>query len=442
MNQDISKLVYFVDDDPVACRLFERACDKMIYECEVFDEAAGCMQSIASKRPDIVLTDLNMPGMDGFELIKSISKQWPRLPVIAVTGQSSVERAVNAMRTGACDFIEKPYSLEVLQDSIDRNIQYAELRAPQPASDDLDYGMIGQSAEMHRVFKMIDRLSTVDCSVVISGESGSGKELAARAIHARGNRKAEPFIAIDCGSLPDSLLESELFGHIKGAFTGASKDRIGLFEAAGNGSIFLDEIGNISGAMQTKLLRVIQENVVTPVGSHRSVPIHARLICASNRDLGEMVEAGEFRHDLYHRINVITLPMPALSMRREDIPMLISHFIEEFSQRHNLPARNFSPTHLNMLCQLPWKGNIRELRNYIERCVILAEGDTLDGIEPPSAETPLRDKQCGDFITLQELEQQHIRQILAQVNGNQNKAAKILGISRTTLWRKLNQDAT
>ena len=433
----MNKLVYFVDDDAVANRLFERACGKMKLSCEVFDEAEKCIEHISKKQPEIILTDLNMPGMDGFELIAHIREHWPSLPVIAITGQSSVERAVKAMRTGACDFIKKPYELDELKSSIERNIQYAELTDKCEAKD-TDYGMIGKSAEIHRVFKMIDKLSVVDCPVVISGESGSGKELAARAIHNHGDRHDKPFIAIDCGSLPDSLLESELFGHKKGAFTGATQDRIGLFEAANNGTIFLDEIGNISSAMQTKLLRVFQENIVTPVGSTQSVPVNARLICASNRDLAEMVEAGEFRHDLYHRINVITLPMPSLAERREDIPLLINSFIKEFCLKHDLPQKQFSSEQLDKLCHLPWKGNIRELRNYIQRCVILAEGDTLDGVPPPDIQSS--QAECpGDFISLAELEQQHIKRVLNSVNGNQNKAAKILGISRTTLWRKLSE---
>jgi DNA-binding NtrC family response regulator len=435
----MNKLVYFVDDDAIANRLFERACGKMEISCKVFDEADKCVEEIRKKQPEIILTDLNMPGMDGFELIENIRENWPALPVIAITGQSSVERAVKAMRAGACDFIKKPYELDELKSSIERNIQYAELTDKCEAKG-TDYGMIGESAEIHRVFKMIDKLSVVDCPVVISGESGSGKELAARAIHNHGDRHDKPFIAIDCGSLPDSLLESELFGHKKGAFTGATQDRVGLFEAANTGTIFLDEIGNISSAMQAKLLRVFQENIVTPVGSTQSVPVNARLICASNRDLAEMVEAGEFRHDLYHRINVITLPMPGLAERREDIPLLVDSFIEEFCLKHDLPQKQFSSNRLEKLCQLPWKGNIRELRNYIQRCVILAEGDTLDEVPLPSdvQSSPQAEDQ-NEFISLAELEQKHIKHVLNSVNGNQNKAAKILGISRTTLWRKLSE---
>jgi DNA-binding NtrC family response regulator len=434
----MSKLVYFVDDDTVANQLFKRACNKIDMDCEVFDDARLCLQQIDKHRPGIVLTDLNMPDMDGFQLIESINSRWPSVPVIAVTGQSSVERAVKAMRAGACDFIRKPYELEELKTTIERNLQYADLTERSVVSLNNDYGMIGESPEILRIFRMIDKLSMVDCPVVISGESGSGKELAARAIHDHGKRRDEPFIAIDCGSLPDTLLESELFGHVKGAFTGATEDRTGLLVAAAGGTIFLDEIGNISNAMQTKLLRVFQECIVTPVGSNQSIPINARLICASNRDLAEMVEAGEFRHDLYHRINVITLPVPSLSQRRQDIPMLVEHFIEEFSQKYDLPDRRFSATHMEKLIRQPWKGNIRELRNYVERCIILAEGETLDDVPLPETGNHHCDELGGQFISLEELERTHIKRVLKSVNGNQNKAAKILGISRTTLWRKLN----
>lgn len=435
----MNKTIYFIDDDTVANQLFKRSCDKIGLSCEVFDSAHKCLDQINASRPDIVLTDLNMPGMDGFELIELISNQWPSLPVIAVTGQSSVERAVRAMRAGACDFIRKPYELDDLKTSIDRNLQYADLARHTDAGPAKNYGMTGESAEILRIFKMIDKLSMVDCPVVIIGESGSGKELAARAIHNIGKRKDEPFIAIDCGSLPDTLLESELFGHVKGSFTGANQDRKGLLQAAGSGTIFLDEIGNISQAMQTKLLRVFQENVVTPVGSNDAIPIHARLICASNRDLVEMVDNGEFRHDLYHRINVITLPVPSLSQRRDDIPLLVEQFIQELSQKYELPVRHFSQQHMKKLCQSPWKGNIRELKNYVERCIILSEGETLDDVSLPDHESERCDELSGQFISLEELEKMHIKRVLKSVDGNQNKAAKILGISRTTLWRKINE---
>lgn len=442
-EEKMNALLFFVDDDPVANQLFQRTCDKLQYDCRVFDSADQCLERIRQEVPGIVLTDLNMPGMDGFQLIETINSEWPQLPVIAITGQSSVERAVKAMRAGASDFVKKPYEIEELKSTIQRNLQYAGLSASgsmeKTRDSVVDYGMIGDSAEMHRIYRMIDKLSVVDCPVVISGESGSGKELAARAIHNTGPRRDEPFIAIDCGSLPDALLESELFGHVKGAFTDATDNRTGLLVAAAGGTVFLDEIGNISASMQTKLLRVMQEHTVTPVGSNQPEHIHARFICASNRDLSGMVDAGEFRHDLYHRINVVTLPMPGLSQRREDIPLLINRFIQEFSEKYTVPARHFSAEQQDKLCRLNWKGNIRELKNYVERCIILAEGETLDDISLPENTPVATGQSCGEFISLAELEKRHIKQVLKSVDGNQNKAATILGISRTTLWRKINE---
>jgi len=436
----MKKLVYFVDDDPLANQLFERVCKKITLACEVFNNAEDCIRRIREHQPDIILTDLNMPNIDGFEFIKIVSKEWPHLPVIAITGQSSIDRAVNAMRKGACDFIKKPYEIDELKSSIERNIKYSELSSITKQEKYRDYNMIGDSPEIHRVFRMIDRLSVVDCPVVISGESGTGKELAARAIHNCGSRRSAPFIAIDCGTLPDNLLESELFGHIKGAFTGATNHRTGLFESAGKGTIFLDEIGNISDAMQTRLLRVCQENTVVPVGSNQKIPINARMIFASNRNLAEMVSTGEFRHDLYHRINVVSLPMPSLDQRRSDIPLIIDSFINEFTKKYDLPSKTFSKSWYEKLQQLPWTGNIRELRNYIERCIILSDGDTLDEPLPSEPEQP-HAEQNDNFVSLKKVERKHIQHILRSVNGNQNKAAKILEISRSTLWRKLNSDS-
>ena len=433
------KLVYFVDDDPLANQLFERVCNKISLKCEVFSNAEKCIRRLREQQPDIVLTDLNMPGVDGFEFINIVSNEWPELPIIALTGQSSIDRAVKAMRKGACDFIKKPYEIEELKSSIELNIKYSKLTAKTKKTKGNNYNMIGESAEIHRVFKMIDRLSVVDCSVVISGESGTGKELAARAIHNCGNRKNAPFITIDCGSLPDNLLESELFGHVRGAFTGAINHRTGLFESAGKGTIFLDEIGNISNAMQTRLLRVCQENIVVPVGSNQKIPINARLIFASNRNLAKMVSTGEFRHDLYHRINVISLPMPSLRQRRNDIPLIINSFVDEFTKKYNLPTRQFTNSWLEKLQQLPWKGNIRELKNYVERCIILSDSDTLNESLPLELEQLKTDPQ-DNFVSLKQIEKEHIQHILKSVDGNQNKAAKILGISRSTLWRKLNDN--
>lgn len=446
--------VYFVDDERIATELFERTCRQIDLECRIFLSGEAVLEQMHRELPDLLLTDLNMPEMNGFELIQAVAKQWPSLPIIAITGQSTVERAVESMKLGASDFLRKPYKIPELEAAIQRCLQFSQVYKEKDlahSSGELNnqaFGMVGKSAEMWRVFKDIQRLAEVDCPVIIQGESGTGKELAARAIHNCGGRHAQPFIVIDCGSLTDSLLESELFGHKKGAFTGANQDRTGLFEAAGQGTIFLDEIGNISDSMQAKLLRVCQEREVTPVGTNRTIPVRARFIVASNQNLDSLVEQGRFRHDLYYRLNVITVAMPNLSQRREDIPLLVDYFIKKYAQQHGRPVLPFSPHILNQLCQYHWRGNIRELANFIERCIIMTDGESLD----TSAEQFFQENQptrlddgdgppdTGDSATLEEVQMEHINKVLDLVGGNQVKAAKILGINRTTLWRKLHPE--
>ncbi|MBL7000772.1 MAG: sigma-54-dependent Fis family transcriptional regulator [Gammaproteobacteria bacterium] len=451
---DAKIMVYFIDDEPVATRLFERTCRQIGLDCETFLNGEKFLNRLQQKLPDMVLTDLNMPKMDGFEIIQTVVNEWPSIPVIAITGQSTVERAVKAMKLGASDFLKKPYKIPELETAIQRCLKFSQaceagdcLTSKEDVSSDT-FGMVGQSAEMWRVFKDIQRLAKVDCSVIIQGESGTGKELAAKAIHNCGERSGEPFIAIDCGSLTDTLLESELFGHKKGAFTGASADRTGLFEAAGQGTIFLDEIGNISDSMQAKLLRVCQEKEILPVGTNQTVPIDARFIVASNQNLDALVKQGKFRHDLYYRLNVITICMPALSQRREDIPLLVEHFVKKYSQQYKRPLLKFSQPILNQLQAHYWRGNIRELANFIERCIVMMDDDNLnDCIErflPQDAlTTSVAEKsQSADLqpATLEQMEMQHINKVLESVGGNQVKAAKILGINRSTLWRKLGSD--
>ena len=445
-------LLYFVDDDVVANRLFQRAAAQLGYACEVFTDGNLCLQAMRQRFPALVLADLNMPGMDGFELIRVLSTEWPDLPVLALTGQSTVERAVQAMQAGATDFLRKPYELKELELAITRCLRFSAIRAEnnrlrrelQQAAK--SYGMVGDAPAMRQVYRLVDKLAEVDCPVIIQGESGSGKELVARAIHERGPRRAQPFVVIDCGAMADTLLESELFGHRRGAFTGAERDRTGLLESAAGGTVFLDEIGNISDGMQTKLLRVLQERTVIPVGGSRVVPIRARFIAASNRDLALLVAQGRFRHDLYHRLNVVTIAMPSLAQRREDIPTLIEHFAEEFAEKYQRPLRHFSGAMTRRLCERTWEGNVRELRNFVERCVIMSDGDYLESGEvpvsaPAAGETMAKAMpfalEAGEPATLEELETHYIRRVLDSVGGNQRQAAEILGINRTTLWRKL-----
>lgn len=452
--QHVKTTVYFVDDERIATELFKRICRQIDLECQIFLTGEDVLRQMHRKLPDLLLTDLNMPGMNGFQIIQAVSKQWPSIPVIAITGQSTVERAVESMKLGASDFLRKPYKIPELESAIQRSLKFSQVCKEdnfvqsQGEMKNEAFGMVGKSAEMWRVFKDIQRLAEVDCPVIIQGESGTGKELAAKAIHNCGGRCAEPFVVIDCGSLTDTLLESELFGHKKGAFTGANQDRIGLFEAAGHGTIFLDEIGNISDSMQAKLLRVCQEKEVTPVGTNKSVPIQARFIVASNQNLDSLVKQGRFRHDLYYRLNVITISMPGLSQRREDIPLIVDYFVNKYARQHGRPELQFSQHILYQICTYHWKGNVRELGNFIERCIIMTDDGSLDR----SAEQFFQENQlartdhgsgqpgASKSVTLKEVQMQHINKVLDLVGGNQVKAAKILGINRSTLWRWLHPD--
>jgi DNA-binding NtrC family response regulator len=446
-------LLYFVDDDPIANRLFQRACGPLGFACSAFSSGADCLGALRKQFPAMVLTDLNMPNMDGFELIHILATEWPELPVLAITGQSTVERAVQAMQAGASDFLKKPYELKELELAIRRCLKYSaitkenqELKQQLRDTERRYGGMVGNSPALRQVFRVIDKLAKVDCPVIIQGPSGSGKELAARAIHDHGPRHNEPFVVIDCGAMTDTLLESELFGHRKGAFTGAERNRTGLLESAAGGTVFLDEIGNISDAMQTKLLRVLEERTITPVGDSNIVPIQARFIAASHRDLPTLVTEGRFRQDLYHRLNVVTLTMPSLNQHREDIPLLIERFSTEFANKYQRPLRYFSSTMMRHLGERTWEGNIRELRNFVERCVIMSDGAHLDWSGMPVTAQPVDDilgntlslpHDTDALVTLKEMEARYIRQVLDQVGGSQSKAAEILGINRTTLWRKL-----
>ncbi|MDM8548115.1 sigma-54-dependent transcriptional regulator [Candidatus Venteria ishoeyi] len=444
-------LLYFVDDDDLACHLFQRHCRQLGYHCRVFNQATDCLETIEAQIPSMLLADLNMPGMDGFELISRVRIMYPQLPVLALTGQSTVERAVQAMQAGASDFLKKPYEQDELCLTIERCLNHAQALSEnhelkrQVLEPETGFGMLGNAPSMRQVYSMIDKLAEVDCPVIILGQSGSGKELVARAIHDRGARRQEPFVVIDCGCLSDTLLESELFGHKRGAFTGADKERVGLLETARGGTVFLDEIGNISETMQTKLLRVLQEHTLTPVGSSRVVQVQARFICATHRDLPQMVSNDEFRHDLYHRLNVVTIHTPTLAERKEDIPLLVQHFADKFCTKYQRPPLHFSATAMRQLCQRPWPGNVRELRNYVERCTIMADQKVIDAdpaLPQSSLEqgnvTALPDDE-SNLQTLRELEARHIQRVLESVGDNHRQAADILGISRTTLWRKLRE---
>ena len=432
-------VIAFVDDDARASDLFTRYARTEGLTVHGFQSVRSAQEWLREHPVHLVITDLKMPDMNGLEFLEWLRGEWPELPVIMITGYSTIDNAIQALRLGASDFVKKPYDPESLVELVHRLLGGAD--APPPALYEGERALLGQSPAIEAVYRIIDKIRDVRINVMIEGESGSGKELAARATHERSDFANSPYIVIDCGALTDTLLENELFGHEKGAFTGANTAKPGLLEVASGGTVFLDEIGNISDAMQVKLLRVVQEQEITRVGGVKTIPIDVRFIVASNRNLAEMVKAGEFRHDLYHRLNVVRLEVPPLRERREDIPVLAQHFLEEFASRFHRPATRLSAATEKAILDYPWPGNVRELKNAIERAVALSDGEEIElDLLGESTATASPDGGSGidaDLPTLEELERRYIDRVLEHTGGNREKTAGILGINKSTLWRKL-----
>jgi len=458
MNTNRQRII-FVDDDPRAGELFSRFARDEAFDVEVFRSPQAALSVIKqAPTPALVISDLKMPGMSGIELLQAVRALLPKLPFILITGYSTMDDAIEALRLGATDFIKKPFDMDELLALVREHLD----RRPKPSQATQRYGgMLGDSPPIRAVYKIIEKIHDVRVNVMIEGESGTGKELAARAVHNLSNFSDKPFVVIDCGAITGSLLESELFGHEKGAFTGAHQTKRGLLEVATGGTLFLDEIGNISDAMQTKLLRVVQEQQVTRVGGITPLDIDVRFVVASNRELSVLVELGQFRHDLYHRLNVVKLRMPALRERREDIPDLVQHFLREFAERYHRDVVGFDETSMQRLVDAAWPGNVRELKNLIERHVALAEQPLLH-IEPsanpglphsaqpvPATTTAFESSAPvlnellsepgidADAPTLEELERRYILKTLQRLEGNREQTARSLGINKSTLWRKL-----
>jgi DNA-binding NtrC family response regulator len=443
--------ILFVDDDAVTCRVMKRNCDNANFKCTTYQDARDCLDTFRRKGADIVITDLRMPGMNGFELLSEIRGVDQDVPVVVMTGYSSVENAVEAMKRGASDFIKKPFDFEELRLMLERNLKTLRLRNENRllkrriGQKRNRFGMIGDTPVMRTLFNTIEKVAEVSCSAILTGESGTGKELVARALHDFSPRNEKPFVAIDCGALSETLLESELFGHEKGAFTGATQRKYGLMEQADGGTLFLDEICNISDNMQMKLMRAIEDRRIVRVGGTSPIPVDVRVVAASNQDLEKMVDEGRLRHDFYHRLNVVTIRVPSLNERREDIPALVEHYIREFSERYQRKVKGFDTVSMQQLCEANWKGNVRELRNTVERSVILSEGPILtwssSELNPAEEQQEVLPVNFSDkeFLSLEELEQGYINHVLKCCKGKKTKAARVLGIDKTTLWRKLRR---
>jgi DNA-binding NtrC family response regulator len=416
-------------------------------------EAADGRAAIEKLREEVVslvITDLKMAEVSGLDVLREAKALRPETEVILLTGYGTIESAVEAMRLGAFDYVTKPFEsselLHRVQNALEHHQLVSEVRLlRQQIREQRGFGtLVGKSPEIHRVAEMVSRVAGTDTTILIEGESGTGKELVARAIHAESPRADRPFVAINCGALPETLLESELFGHVKGAFTGAIATKKGLFEEADQGTLFLDEIGDTSPATQIKLLRVLQEREIRRVGSNAPIKINVRLLAATHRPLEELVREGRFRDDLFYRLNVVAIPLPPLRDRRGDMPLLAAHFLEGAAKRLGKPVPTLSQEALSLLMEYPWPGNVRELENAIERAVLLAQQNVIyPGDLPPSLRRGAHPGESAPAspkpMRLDEVERSHILKTLEDLGWNQARAAEVLGIGRNTLWRKLKE---
>lgn len=395
---------------------------------------------------DLMLTDLRLKGMDGLQLLTEARARDPELVVIVMTAYASVETAVEAMRKGAYDYISKPFINDevrvMLRRALNaRHLSHENRHLKRELRERYRFeNIVGKSEAMEKVYRLIEKVAAISSNVLIFGETGTGKELVARAIHYNSERAERPFVAVNCGALTESLLESELFGHVKGAFTGAIANRDGFFRKADQGTLFLDELSEVSPGLQVKLLRAVQEREVLPVGGRDPVKFDVRLIAATNKNLEEEVKRGTFREDLFYRINVITIPLPPLRQRKEDIPLLANHFLVKHAQRLGKPSVKIGREAMHVLVNYEWPGNVRELENVVERTVALCEGESIEPTDLPEKLTQVKVaiRDLDDYqMTLDALEEQHIKKVLQKAAGDKVKAAQILGINLSTLYRKL-----
>ncbi|QDT88823.1 sigma-54-dependent transcriptional regulator [Gimesia algae] len=453
-NSDNSRILV-IDDEQSMCELIETDLRLRSLQVDWFTDAAQAMTAIDQNNYDVVLTDVRMPGTTGLQLCQQLTGFRPDIPVVLMTAFGSLETAVSAMRAGAYDFITKPIEMDLLAITVRRAIDHHRLTEQVRLLKESNQavrsfgGMIGSSPAMQKLYDQLERVAVSDAGVLITGESGTGKELVSRSIHANSRRAEKPFVAINCAALSESLLESELFGHVKGAFTDARSERRGLFLEASGGTLLLDEMGEMPMSMQVKLLRTLEERVLRPVGSDKEIPFDVRVICATNRDLEASVADGIFREDLYYRINVIGLHLPPLRSRGTDVLRLAEHFLKQFSTAENKLVTDLAEGVAEKLLQYHWPGNIRELRNVMERAVALTRHDKITVADLPEKITNYHSNQIlidgldpDGLVSLEELERRYITHVLEATGGNQTQAARILGLDRKTIYRKLKQNET
>ncbi|NOY05701.1 MAG: sigma-54-dependent Fis family transcriptional regulator [Chlorobi bacterium] len=446
MNESLR--VAIIDDDAAMLQVLEKHLVKAGYEAETFTDPLEATDAVTTGCFPIVITDICMPGLSGLDLLKRIRDNSPYTTVICITAFGSVSSAVEAMHAGAYDYISKPFNLAEFSLVVDKAAErYTLHREVEQLRDQLQQkyslsNIIGKSPSILRIFETINRVARSQTNVLITGRSGTGKELVARAIHFNGDRAVHPFVAVNCSAIPEDLLESELFGHVRGAFTGATADTTGLFRAAEGGTLFLDEIGDMPFSMQAKLLRVIEDRQVRPVGSAEKVHVDVRVICATNKRLDVAVERGEFREDLLYRINVITISIPDLRERQEDIPLLVEFFLHKYADQMGKSVPDLPRDTMDILLRYPWPGNVRELENVIERSLLMCNGDTIKPGDLPLTirhYEPALDLQSIENASLSmlELENRYIAHVLKKTGGDFREAADILGVTVDALKAKV-----
>ena len=444
--------VLIVDDEQSMAETLTKAMTRRGFVVTWRTSAVEALTLLEEQDFDVVVTDLHMEGMNGFAFCERVTANRPDVPVVMITAFGSLDSAVGAIRVGAYDFITKPFEVEALRITLSRAVQHRRLRDEvkrlrRAVSDTGGFDqMIGASAPVQKVRELIERVADADAGLLITGESGTGKELVARAVHQRGRSSAGPFVAINCAAIPEALLESELFGHVKGAFTDARTPRQGLFLKAHGGTLLLDEIGEMPIGMQSKLLRALQERTVRPVGGDKELPYETRIITASNRDLETEVTERRFRKDLFYRINVLRIDVPPLRVRGNDVLLLAQHFLKQFSQQSTKKVIGLSPAVAEKLVAYTWPGNIRELQNCIERAVAFTRFAEITVDDLPEKIRDYRSTDLGipgvaphEMLSMDEVERRYILRVLEQLEGNKTMAADLLGLDRRTLYRKLDR---
>ena len=457
MKKPANATILVVDDDPGHRTTLQTIIRSWGYRVDVADDGRVAVEKVRQGPYDLILMDVRMAAMSGIEALQRIKRYNPAIPILIMTAYSSVASAVEALKSGAYDYLTKPLDFEVLKLTLERAMEHTGLKEENRAlKEQLQSGfdmrrIIGKSRAMKSLLEMTAMIAASEATVLITGESGTGKELIARAIHFNSQRRDNPLVVVNCAALTDTLLESELFGHERGAFTGAERRREGRFMQANGGTIFLDEIGETSPVMQAKLLRVIQEREIQRVGSDKPLKVDVRILAATNRDLEQAVAEGRFREDLYYRLNVVTLHMPPLRERVDDIPLLAQHFVQHYARKNRKTVRGFSPLAMDMLLKYEWPGNVRELENAVERAVILLTGELISERELPlnitrtypAPETAPAENcepapaQAQQPRPLDEIEREAILAALEAAGGNKSEAARRLGINRKTLHKKL-----